>query len=153
MQGIMNKGHWFTSNIFEITKGEDDSTNPACFGKSLAEWLCEKLKAIGYDDAEVIPEDWGWCVLCSNSEVMLWVGCGNVQTEALLYSYDPDFPPNGNEVVWHTFPYAEVPIFKFKSYIKKLFGKINIQKSLDKLDSELEAILKAEPAINFCVEP
>lgn len=149
----MNKGHWFTSSIFEITKGEDESTNPACFGKSLAEWLCEKFKAIGYNNAEVIPEDWGWCVMCSTNEVMLWVGCCNVQTEALLNSYDPDFPPHGSEVIWHTFPYAEVPVFTFKSYIKKILGRLSIQEPLNKLDVELETILKAEPGLNFCPEP
>ena len=149
----MNKGHWFTSNIFEIAKGEDEATNPGCYGKSLAEWLCKKLKAIGYANAEVIPEDWGWCVMCSTNEVMLWVGCGVVQTEELMNSYNPEKPPKGNQVIWHVFPHAEVPIFKFVAFIKKLLGKINLQEHSIKLAKELEQILKNEKSISFCQEP
>jgi len=149
----MNQGHWFTSNIFEIAKGEDEATNPACYGKNLAEWLCKEFQSIGYANAEVIPEDWGWCVMCSNNEVMLWVGCGNVQTEELRNSYDPENPPKGNEVVWHVFPCAEVPIFRFVALIKKLLGKINVQQHTNKLANELEQILKNEKSIRFCQEP
>lgn len=152
-QGIMNKGHWFTSTIFEIAKGEDEATNPGCYGKKLAEWLCIKFKSIGYTSAEVMPEDWGWCVMCSKSEVSVWVGCGIVQTEETINSYNSENPPKGSEVIWHVFPCAEVSIFNFSVFFKKLLGKVNIQEHENKLANELEQILKNEQKIVFCNEP
>jgi hypothetical protein len=56
----MTRGYWFTSDLFQIQKGEDEETNPGCYGKELGNWLCEKLKSFGYDVEELIPEDWGW---------------------------------------------------------------------------------------------
>jgi hypothetical protein len=149
----MNKGYWFTANIFEITTGEDEATNPGCYGKNLAEWLCKKFKAIGYTNAEVVPEDWGWCVVCSTNEVTTWIGCGVAQTEDLINSYDPTNPPKGSEVVWHVFAQAEVPIFKVSARLKKLMGKISIQEHEYKLAKELALVLSSEPSIFLCQEP
>lgn len=144
----MKQGHWFTSEKFEIIKDEDLETNPGCYGKSLAIWLGDHLYELGYK-TEVIPEDWGWCVLCHNPKFSLWVGCGVMQTE----DFDPNNPPSGSSVVWHVFPHIEVPIFMFKSKIQKLLGKLDTKTPLQKLSSELTQILESEPEVKFCAEP
>ncbi len=149
----MNKGHFFTSNLFEITRGEDEATNPALYGKNLAEWLCKKFIAIGYANAEVIPEDWGWRVMCSTKDIDLWVGCGAVETDALMNSYPKENPPKCNEVIWHVFPSAEIRIFKPVALIKKIMGKINSLDHENRFANELEQILKNEKSIIFCQEP
>ncbi len=148
----MEKGYWFKSDLFKIQAGEDEVTNPFCFGKELAEWLCLKLKKLGYE-ADVIPEDWGWCVMCVHDDYSLWVGCGIIQDEDSLESYDPEKPPTGREVVWHIFSHIEVPFFMFKSLIRKWTGKLDTKSPLIKLRMELEEILTKEKRIKLCKEP
>ena len=55
-----SKGFWFKSSLFAIEPDEDQETNPQRYGRQLAKWLGEELRALGYN-VEVIPEDWGWC--------------------------------------------------------------------------------------------
>lgn len=40
---------WLKSALFEIEPGEDEATNPGCYGKQLASWLHSKLVEKGYD--------------------------------------------------------------------------------------------------------
>ena len=112
------QGYWFKSDLFEIREGEDGEVNPGIYGKNLANWLCGKFNALGYD-AELIPEDWGWCVMCYSKEYMLWVGCGSVMDEEPY----PQKAPLPGEVIWHVFPEVEVPVSMPSSFIKKLFGR------------------------------
>lgn len=42
----MDRGYWFTSDLFTIHKDEDSETNPYCFGKELSEWLRVKFSAL-----------------------------------------------------------------------------------------------------------
>jgi hypothetical protein len=63
--------------MFTITKGEDDETNPRRYGKSLAEWIRSRFLANGLPVEDVIPEDWGWCVIVQSKPFLLWIGCGN----------------------------------------------------------------------------
>ena len=149
----MEQGYWFKSDLFQIQKGEDEETNPGCYGKELGEWLCGKFKELGYEVEELIPEDWGWCVMCSRGDYMLWVGCGAMQTDEVTENYNPDSPPQGSDVVWHVFPHIEVPMFFVKSLLLKLLGKLDTKKPLSKLKSDLVSILSDEPRITFCEEP
>lgn len=148
----MEKDFWFKSEKFPIEKGEDEETNPLCFGKSLAAWLCQKFSELGYE-TEVIPEDWGWCVMCESNGYLLWLGCGSMTTEELMENYSGSNPPKGSEVVWHVFSAIEIPFFDFKTLFQKWTGKINLDTPLKKLDSSLESVLKSEPAVVFCDEP
>lgn len=149
----MEKGYWFTSDLFNIEKNEDEETNPGCYGKQLGNWLCEKFKTIGYDVEELIPEDWGWCVMCSRDDYLLWIGCGSMLSDNYPEDYDPEVPPSGQDVFWHVFPVIEVPFFKIKSLIKKLSGKLDTVQPLNKINSELKVILESEPRIKLCEEP
>lgn len=148
----MDKGYWFKSELFKIQKNEDQETNPLCYGKELAEWLCAKFLKLGYQ-ADVIPEDWGWCVMCRNDAYYLWVGCAAMHSEYSVENYNPDNPPRGNTVIWHTFPHFEIPIFMVRSLLKKWTGKLDSKAPLAKLKIELEGILKNEKRIQFCEQP
>ena len=146
----MKQGYWFRSNLFQIHKGEDEETNPGCYGKELGKWLCKKLENLGYNKVELIPEDWGWCIMCSHSDYMLWVGCSSMQTDE---TYDSGKLLRTKNIVWHVFPVVEVPVSYFKSWVKKLLGKLDIDQPLNKLNNESLQILKSEPSIEMCEEP
>lgn len=135
---------WFKSTLFAIDPEEDQETNPRIYGKALAFWLKEKLIASGRDVVDVIPEDWGWCVLCSRKPIMLWIGCGNVHDGDLA---DEDDPPSAEAMTWTCFVEAEVPV------IKKLFKKIDPGEQVAALTGQLKSILDAEPAILMVDEP
>ncbi|WP_462159523.1 hypothetical protein [Pseudoalteromonas sp. GB56] len=147
----MERGYWFTSDLFTIHKGEDSDTNPHCFGKELSEWLRAKFSALGYEVEEVIPEDWGWCVMCKRDDYLLWVGCASMCEQA--EEYETENLPLGKDVTWHVFPVVEVPFFYFKSFIRQFLGQLDTTKPLDKIDKELEHILVTEPRIKLCEEP
>lgn len=144
----MNRGYWFESTLFAINKGEDAETNPGCYGKSLADWLVLKLSELGYR-TEVIPEDWGWCIMCQNDEYLLWVGCGSKYDEMI----DDGEIPNASDVVWYAFPEVEVPLFMIKSTLRKWFGNLDVSIPLQKLNIELKELLDSEPEIRFVDEP
>jgi len=138
-------GFWFKSDLFEIEKGEDEETNPQCYGKQLSSWLKEKFIGHGYEVEDVIPEDWGWCLICSRKPYSLWVGCGSIVNE--MEQEDSTTIPDKSEIIWHCFVVAEVP------FLKKLFGRINTQPGIKKLSQELESILLTEPEIEPVPEP
>ena len=149
----MEEGFWFKSDLFQIQPGEDEDTNPGCYGKELGNWLCNKFKDLGYEVEDLIAEDWGWCVMCYSRDYLLWVGCGSMMIDDFPDSYDPESPPNSKDVVWHVFPVVEVPFFFIRSWIKKLFGKLDTKKPLQKLRDELKSILDKEPRIEGCESP
>lgn len=137
-------GYWFTSSLFEVEPGEDEETNPRMYGRQLANWLRNKLERLGYEVEEVIPEDWGWCVMCQRDPYLLFVGC----VSRVDYETDGenDAPPAREELLWHAVPFAEIPFFK------RLFKKINTQSGLDKLDSDLREVLAGESDIEVLTE-
>lgn len=131
------KDFWFKSSLFKVEPGEDEETNPQCYGKELSSWLKKKFEQLGYDVEDVIPEDWGWCVMCQRQPYWLWVGCGSiVETENT-----EETTPKSEEIFWHCFVVAEVPLFK------KIFRKIDTSEGVKKLAKELEAILSSESGI------
>jgi len=135
---------WLKSSLFEVEPGEDENTNPGCYGKQLATWLRSKLIAKGYKVEEVIPEDWGWCVMCNRAPFLLWVGCGSV----LDREPTPDAPPpDGKEITWSCFITAEKP------FLRGLFKRIDSAAAVEKLFKEVEGILKSESAITLTSEP
>ena len=135
------EGFWFKSELFNVEPGEDLETNPGCFGKSLAGWLASKLNGVGYA-TEIIPEDWGWCVLCNHENFMLWVGCGSIQTDSA--KSDP------RQIVWHCFTVTEIPFWRF--WIKLTKGEA-IRAARQRLHEALASILQAEPRIFMVEEP
>jgi hypothetical protein len=139
MSGYLS-GYWFTSSLFSVEPGEDEEINPGRYGRQLANWLKVQLERRGYSVEPVIAEDWGRCLMLSRVPFMLWVGCGN--TEGLA----SDDQPN-KEITWHCFPVVEIPL------LKRLFKRPDTSIALSKLNTDLHAILSAEPAITLVAEP
>jgi len=57
----MKQSPWleFESSAFVVVAGEDEQTNPGIYGKALAQWLAQQLRARGFAPGWVIPEDFG----------------------------------------------------------------------------------------------
>jgi hypothetical protein len=134
--------YWFTSSVFEVEPGEDEETNPQLYGRQAAHWLRQGFLALGYPVEEVIPEDWGWCVMCQREPYWLWVGCVNVQDHAQAREGDP--PPPKELLLWNVFATAEVPFFKHA-----FRRRPDVSLGLAKLDEDLRSLLTNEPTIQF----
>ena len=147
----MRTDYWFRSDDFPIQEREEELTNPDCFGKSLAEWLAVRLSTYGYE-TEVIPEDWGWCVMCSRSEYLLWVGCGSVRTDDILKS-TVNSPPNAANIVWHVFCTIEIPFFKPLSLFRRAVGLLDTKEPKARLGAALGEIISANKGLRHCPEP
>jgi len=136
-------GIFFKTDLFEVEEGEDSETNPGIYGKQLAAWLKIKLSKLGYEVEDIIPEDWGWCVMCERKQGMLWVGCASyIDGEA-----EEGQLPNKQNIVWHCFATIEQPIFK------RLFSSNEGKTKLEKLNKELKAIIHEEESFQIVQEP
>jgi hypothetical protein len=146
---------WFRSDLFSIDPREDEETNPFRYGKQLATWLSDQFRSLGYSPEAVIPEDWGWCVMLKRSPFMLWVGCGNVQSE-LFYRISPEdeasFVPDISRVTWLAFVGTDVPIWS-RFFWRRLVGAGNTAEAADRVAGELEALLQREHRIQLTAEP
>ncbi len=143
--------YWFKSTQFQIEPDEDEETNPGCFGKALAHWLANELKKYKYE-TEVIPEDWGWCVMCLREDFLLWVGCGNMMSEEIRES-TLDQPPSHENIIWHVFVEVEIPFFMVKSIFKKWLGMLDLNNPKLLLKTALNEILVSNENLQFCEEP
>lgn len=136
--------HFFKSDLFEVEPGEDEETNPRLYGRQLANWLRGQFIEKGYEVEEIIPEDWGWCVMCQREPFWLWVGCSSIVD---YENSRPDDPlPTKQELSWCCFATAEVPFFK------RIFKKYNTEPALTDLKRELVEILKNESRISLISE-
>jgi hypothetical protein len=149
----MEVGFWFKSDLFQIGIDEGREATPGCYGRALGHWLCAHFRKLGYDAKELIPEDWGWCVMCTRKPYMLWIGCGAVLPDEFYENHAPDAQPTVEDIVWHVFPHIEVPFMYLKSWIKKSIGRLDIHQPLYELNSELKNILESEPRIELCDTP
>ena len=125
--------------------GEDEETNPRLYGRQLATWLRQRFASLGYEVEDVIPEDWGWSVMCQRDPYLLFVGCVNLRDYEHARPNDP--PPPKERLLWNAVPTAEVPFFKYV-----LRTKPETQAGLEKLDEQLRGILEAEPRIEIVDE-
>ena len=69
----------FRSDRFPPYDGEEANVNPGLWGKRLAEFLQDRLRAEGFETEEPFAEDWGWVVPIANRGFGLWIGCGHYQ--------------------------------------------------------------------------
>jgi len=146
----MNEGYWFKSPLFEIELGEDEFTNPFCYGKQLSVWVRDEYLKLGYEVEEVIEEDWGYCVMVQRAPFSLWIGCGNLRSEFydnISEKEKETFIPASDQLHWHCFTVAEVPFWK------KIFKKVDPSKALAQLDAELKEILETESQITITEHP
>jgi len=116
----------FESTAFKIEPGEDEQTNPGIFGKALAHWMAEQLRARGVGAGEVIPEDFGWCVRIESRPHSLYVVCASADTEI-------------NH--WRVFGFAEGGL------ISRLLGQDTSAQSIAMLYKTLKDTLQDSPLI------
>jgi hypothetical protein len=116
----------FKSNKFPAYDGEEQQINPGLWGKRLAEYLEQNLKAHGFETKRMNPEDWGWCLPIRNDDFSLWIGCGHQSgdNDEFLCFIHPD-----------------------KAVIRKWFKTINTAEKIGRLANALEKILTSDPAI------
>jgi len=138
---IESKGFWFKSSLFAIEPDEDQETNPQRYGRQLAKWLGEKLQVFGYR-VEVIPEDWGWCVMCARQPFWLWIGCGNMDSDP---PGEQKWAPKAEDVVWNCYAVGERQFWRF-------FRSVDMRPAVEKLEKEVSSILSSQPEIQFVGE-
>ena len=136
--------YWFESDLFDIEEGEDEETNPRMYGRQLSNWFRRKFTDLGYDVEEVIPEDFGWLVLCQRQPYLLGVACVSYVDYENTREEDP--PPKSDEITWCCTVFVEVPFFK------RLFSKVDTTEGTEKLNGELRGMLQSEPRISL-VDP
>lgn len=117
----------FESSAFAVIPGEDKATNPGIYGKALAQWLSEQLRAAGFSPGPVIAEDFGWCVPIESEPHSLYVVCASTGDQ-------PD--------QWRVFAFAEGGV------MARLFGKDRSAESLAALFTALRTCLESAPIIH-----
>jgi len=120
----------FTSEFFTPIAGEDEETNPGCFGKALAQWLAAQLRERGVPVEGVIPEDFGWVVMVSRKPFMLWLGCGNT---------------DGSTTEWTVFLVAELSI------LQRLFKRFDPAPEIERLSTHLAELIPLIPGVTNVV--
>jgi len=116
----------FRSDLFPPYPGEEDEINPGIWGKRLAEFIQEGLKARGFDVLDPFSEDWGWMVEIRNDAFPLWIGCAN-------------FGDEGDFICF---------IEPSKPFVRKfLFKKISTEADVARVHAALDSILSEETSI------
>jgi len=67
----------FRSTSFPSDPGEEESINPGCYGKRLADHLGSGLATRGWVVQSIYAEDWGWELRLQHNAFGLFVGCGH----------------------------------------------------------------------------
>ena len=146
---------WFRTDMFAVARDEDEETNPFCYGRELAGWLKGKFEERGYAPEATIPEDWGWCVVLSRKEGLLFVGCGNLRSE-LLESVPPAqkaaFVPDGAAMTWTAFIGSDKPGWSIR-FGERRAAKERLAKAAAKAKADLGNILKSEGRIVLVEQP
>jgi hypothetical protein len=115
----------FESPAFPVIPGEDEETNPGIYGKALAEWLAEQLRAAGLSVNDVFAEDFGWCVRVESHPHSLYVVCAGEK-------------PNQ----WLVFAFAEGGV------MARLLGKDKRAESLASLFATVRRCLESAPMVH-----
>jgi hypothetical protein len=69
----------FRSDRFPPDPDEEKLINPELWGRRLAHFMRDGLRAKGYVIEDPIAEDWGWLLLIRNEKCRLSIGCGHYQ--------------------------------------------------------------------------
>ncbi len=116
----------FRSAKFPPYEGEEKQVNPGLWGKRLAEYLSQRLRAAGVPTGEIYAEDWGWAIPLQNDAFPMWIGCGHYQEY-----------PDGYLVF----------IEPSKPVIRKLLKKIDTTADVARVADAIDKILASDPEI------
>ncbi|MEJ2794260.1 hypothetical protein WAE56_12670 [Iodobacter sp. LRB] len=147
---------WFRSNMFHVDPKEDDETNPFCYGKELAQWLKQKFEQLGYSAEQIIPEDFGWCIVLSRDSGLLWVGCTNIRSdlyEKITEEQKSTYIPDGSALTWSVFVGIDKPPIWSTFFANRRAVVQNLEQAAQKIGTDLEAILTSEKQINLVPQP
>ena len=128
-----------------VEPGEDQETNPSCYGKQLAEWMKDRLREKGWTPDEVSAEDWGRCLMIHYKPYMLWVGCSNVHPDVAQNPeyLDESYIPDPTSITWRTFVGRDLFPWNIN-----FWRRSNADAELSRLETDLLSILNAEPTID-----
>jgi hypothetical protein len=125
----------FESSTFGTDPSETEHTNPDIFGRSLAEWVGERLRERGLPAEPVIAEDFGWCVPVRLEPHAVYVACAS--EEELQRSWR-----------WQLFVFAEGGL------LKRLFGHDTRRQSIDRVFGAVrEALQSSRDVQNLSEDP
>ena len=68
----------FETDKFNLTVEGDNFINPNCFGEDFANWLKPELEKKEIIVLDIYQEDWGWELVCSDSEQKYYLGVGGL---------------------------------------------------------------------------
>lgn len=120
----------FTSDFFKPIAGEEEHTNPGCYGKAWATWLADRLRERGVSVEGVIPEDFGWVVMISRKPFLLWLACSNT---------------DGSITEWTVYSVAEL------SLLQRLFNRVDPAPEIERLRSHLAELVPSIPCVTNVV--
>ncbi|MEZ5304837.1 MAG: hypothetical protein R3F11_29940 [Verrucomicrobiales bacterium] len=118
-----------------MQEDHDECCNPGTFGKSLADYLQQKLEAKGYEILFIVAEDFGW-----------WIEIGtsfSVPTNIVLRrSHERDGPAD----------FAIAVDSKVKKWSWKRFRFVDLTGILEKLASDVREIIDSDPEIELVAD-
>jgi hypothetical protein len=117
----------FISSHFHVLQNEEEQTNPGVYGFALARWLRDRLLEKGLAAKELIPKDWGWCVVVKTKPVRVNLAVSNV---------------DGSATRWRVFVFAERGFLQFAT------GASDLKQEVAALHEHLAAIVPGVP--NVC---
>ena len=129
----------FESSAFGIDPGEDEATNPGIFGRTLAEWVRDRLREQGLPAEDVIAEDFGWCVPVRLDPHAVYVACASDEG-------GPEGPPPRDGAAWQLFVFAEGGL------LQRLFGKDTRREAMDRVFGAVRQALASSPDIRNLTE-
>ena len=144
----------FRSSNFTIDPAEDEETNPFLYGRALAQWLRQKLSSFGYTPEEIIPEDYGWIVVLSRGNGLLWVACVNDHHH--LYAQvtpesKPTYVPDAEPVTWTVWVAVGNPISSV-NFTKRRARIAALETEAKAVAHRLFEVIRAEPGIETLEE-
>ena len=116
----------FRSAKFPAYEGEEEQINPDLWGKRLAEYLSQGLRAAGVQTGEIYAEDLGWGIPLPHDAFSMWIGCGRYQEypDGYLVFIEPSKPA-----------------------IRKFLKKIDTTADVGRVADALDKILTSDPEI------
>jgi hypothetical protein len=116
----------FRSDRFPPYEGEEEQINPDCWGKRLAEFLRDGLRAKGFVTEEPCAEDWGWVLPVLNDQFRLWIDVGHHQEY-----------PDGFACF----------INPHRPFVRRFFKKIETRETVTRLKDAIDKILNDEAGV------
>ena len=123
----------FDSHAFPVAPGEDSQTNPGIFGRSLAEWVGERLREAGLPAGAVIAEDFGWCVPLRLEPHAVYVACSNADEHA-------------DSSRWQLFVFAEGGV------LQRLLGRDTRRETIQRVFAAVRRALESSPDVRNLTE-